>query len=204
VKIFIVIFWTLFAWAGFAQNAAENNPWLRSDYEKSTKKPECEVDLDRESYLKILDTYKDAIDAGIDGKPIRTIHLELYRGTIANWGKFRYWELDTNTSKNWLKKLIKNLALMAQCNRAMDQAEQFKNNVEFEKAKKAYNQAVDEFIKEIKNPEKPEQKKKEQLKVQKVKEHKQYQEYLRKLQKEQKKGGGDDDDEAPAKSAGKK
>jgi len=160
------------------------NPWLKTDLEKSLKKPECEMETDRDVCLKYLEDFHDLIEKGdAKGAQLKTVHYKIYQSTIVDWARLRYFECDTNLSKMWLKKIYKYIEMMYQASMAMDEAEHYKKTGNFEKAKKIYNDAVDAYIKVIKNPEKPNPRIREQLRIQKFKEHKLYMEYLRKLQK---------------------
>jgi len=97
--------------------------------------------------------------------------------------KLKYFECDTNISKEWLKKIAGMFETMYQYNRAMDYYEKNKKDKEFEKYQKAFNDLLDLYRKEIQNPVKPARQIKEKLEVEKLKERRAYQEYLRKQKK---------------------
>jgi hypothetical protein len=155
--------------------------------------PQCEVDLNREEFIKQFQDLANALDKGeYNKKPINSVFIISWSRVIAHWPKnYKYFELDTNISVKNLARIYKILQEIAKANMAMDMTDGSKNTKAFEHFKKNYNDNIDLYIKTIKRLEKPDKKTVEQLHIQKIKEHRQYQEYIRKLQKQ-----GDDNSDS--------
>lgn len=193
IALFLVAISVISAPQKIATVSVDNNPWLKTPFEKGMKKPECDIDLDKNTYIGNLNNFYNMIEKGYDnGKPISSTHYNSFAHIVKSWTKLKYFECDTEISKNWLVKIAGMFQKMYDLNRAMDEAEAKKDTKKFEEYQKAFNKLVDLYVKEIQKPEKASQNVMQALEVQKMKEAKAYKAYLKKMNKGKDDGGDEE------------
>ena len=169
------------------------NPWLRTPFEKAKKMPECMILLDKEAFLHNLLAFKANIEQkDPNEKPFDPVFLLSYKNAVLSWTKYRFFEGDTKISKKWLVKIANMFQQMYECEKAMDRFEAANDQKNFEVYHKAFKKLLEQYSKEIEDPDRPSQNAIQMQEEQKAKEKKGYRAYLKKMGKN---GGGNDDDE---------
>jgi len=190
ILFLVIVYFTFVVNAQQSVTQQPNNPWLKTSFEKARKKPECTIELNKAQFLDYLTHALSLIEKGDqNGQPIKTTQFMVFVSIVKGWIQFKYFECDTEISKKWLVKIAKMFNQMYELNRAMDEAEAKGETAKFEENKKAFNQLVDLYIKEIQKPEKPSNAVMQKLETQKRQEQKAYKAYLKKT------GQSEDDEE---------